>query len=235
MTTMTDVANMASVQFKSFQNFSELTEALVAQWISAIEGATLAGVPACFALAGGSTPAPVYRRLDQALAAHAPCEVKLVATDERWVDDSDAQSNEGLFKQCLALSYRKQWNLVSLKNTARTPEVAIEAINERLHQQIPQKLTAVLLGMGADGHIASLFPGAPTQHDDLACLAAVHPQTRQSRISLALPRLLNTERIWLVITGAEKRQLFERAANGSLPITDLLAQARCNIEVYWCP
>lgn len=226
---------MATLHLNSFNNFAELSDALVKEWLSAIDSAALARLPACFALAGGSTPAPIYRQLDGMLASRDRNGIRLVATDERWVDDNDAQSNEGLFKQCLPLSYGKQWQLVSLKNAARTPEVAIEAISERLKQQLPTAFTAVLLGMGADGHIASLFPGAPTQHDDLNCLAAVHPQTRQSRISLSLPRLLQTEKIWLVITGTEKRQVLENATTSNLPIAALLSEARCNIEVFWCP
>jgi 6-phosphogluconolactonase len=226
---------MNTIKFNSYADFSELSEALLDEWISEIDGATAARLPAYFALAGGSTPAPVYRKLDAMLAARDICNLHLVATDERWVADSDAQSNEGLFKQCMPLSYGKQWQLVSLKNAASTPEVAVEAISERLHQQIPHSFNAVLLGMGTDGHIASLFPGAPTQHDQLDCLAALHPQTRQSRISLSLPRLLNSQKIWLVISGAEKRQLFERASSLSLPISTLFAQAGCTIEVFWCP
>ncbi|MBC7405439.1 MAG: 6-phosphogluconolactonase [Cytophaga sp.] len=226
---------MATLHINSFNHFAELSDALVKEWITTIDTATLAHLPACFALAGGSTPAPIYRKLDQMLGGSDRRGITLIATDERWVDDSDAQSNEGLFKQCLALSYGKQWQLVSLKNAARTPEVAVEAISERLMQRLPTAFSAVLLGMGADGHIASLFPGAPTQHDDLNCLAALNPQTRQSRISLSLPRLLQTEKIWLVITGAEKRQVLENATASNLPITALLRDARCNIEVFWCP
>ena len=226
---------MATLHFNSYSDFTELTEALVAEWLRTIDDATAHRLPASFALAGGSTPSPLYRRLDQMLGSHGAYGIKLIATDERWVDDSDAQSNEGLFKQCLPLTYGKQCQLVSLKNTARSPEVAVEAISDRLSQQIPSQFNAVLLGMGADGHIASLFPGEPTQHDDLNCLAAVHPQTRQSRISLSLPRLLQTEKIWLVISGAEKRQVLETADASNLPIAALLREARCNVEVFWCP
>ncbi|MFZ6798250.1 6-phosphogluconolactonase [Undibacterium sp. Di24W] len=232
---VSNAIGFSDIQFNCFENFSELTTSLVNEWVGLIDTAVTAKCPAAFALAGGSTPAPVYRELDQALAKRAPSDVRLAATDERWVNDNDPQSNEGLFKKCLPLSYGKQWNLVSLKNAANTPEVAMEAINERLHQQIPGRFSAVLLGMGADGHIASLFPGAPTQADGLDCLAAVHPQTHQTRISLSLPRLLQTEKIWLVITGDEKRQVLENALTSNLPITNLLKQAQCKIEVFWCP
>lgn len=225
-----------NMKYHTFDNFAALTEALSQQWLDVIK-TTPNDSNASFALAGGSTPAPVYQRLDQLLSdidGHQP--IKLVATDERWVPDQDTQSNEGLFRRCLSGSaIDKRWKLVSLKNAASNPEVATEAINARLNEQLPQAFSAVLLGMGADGHIASLFPGAPTQHDDLACLAAVHPQTRQSRMSLSLPRLLNTERIWLVITGAEKRQVLDRAKEENLPVASLLRDAGCTIDVFWCP
>ncbi|MFZ6722769.1 6-phosphogluconolactonase [Undibacterium sp. Ji49W] len=224
------------MKYHNFENFAALSEALSQQWLDVIQ-TTPTGSSSSFALAGGSTPAPVYQRLDQLLAdidKHQP--IKLVATDERWVPDQDTQSNEGLFRRCLSASATdKRWQLVSLKNAANTPEVATEAINARLNEQLPQAFSAVLLGMGADGHIASLFPGAPTQHDDLACLAAVHPQTRQSRMSLSLPRLLNTKRIWLVITGAEKRQVLDQAIENNLPVASLLREAGCTIDVFWCP
>lgn len=224
-----------SVQFNQYADFAALTEALVAQWVGLIDSAAAARRPSYFALAGGTTPAPIYRRLDQELAGRDVNNVKLVATDERWVNDADPQSNEGLFKQNLPQSYGKQWQLISLKNAASTPEVAVEAISEHLNRAIPTTFDAILLGMGADGHVASLFPGEPTQHDDLSTLAAWHPQTRQSRISLSLPRLLNTQKTWLVITGEEKRKVFENALNTNLPIAALLRGASTDIEVFWCP
>ena len=223
-----------NMQFHPFDHFSALSEALSQQWLDLIQQAP---GETSFALAGGSTPAPIYQRLDQLLSKTPPSHlVKLVATDERWVADTDAQSNEGLFRRCFPTSATsQQWKLVSLKNSASTPEIAAEAIHTRLTAQCPSPFTAVLLGMGADGHIASLFPGAPTQHDDLSCLAAIHPQTRQSRMSLSLPRLLNTERIWLVITGAEKRQVLETAIAQNLPVASLMRHAGCTIDVFWCP
>ena len=222
------------MNYHTFDNFSALTEALSQQWLHMIETNPQGS---SFALAGGSTPAPIYQRLDTLLAQSSTNNsVSLVATDERWVSDADQQSNEGLFRRCLNQSGQaKRWKLVSLKNASSSPEVATDAIDDRLQTQLPHAFSAVLLGMGADGHIASLFPGAPTQHDQLTCLAAVHPQTRQSRMSLSLPRLLKTERLWLVITGAEKRQVLDNALEGNLPIATLLREATCPIDVFWCP
>ncbi|MBC3929226.1 6-phosphogluconolactonase [Undibacterium sp. CY21W] len=226
---------MSTIRYHDFDDIDTLSADLSQQWLDIIHRAT---TPLSFALAGGTTPAPVYRRLDALLNAsttpHQP--VTLVATDERWVDDDDVQSNEGLFRRCLPLSAAKQhWQLLSLKNTAPTPAAATAAIDARLREQLPQAFSAVLLGMGADGHIASLFPGAPVQQDQRTCLAALHPQTQQSRMSLSLPRLLLTERIWLLMTGAEKRRVLEDAEQQQLPISALLRDAGCPIDVFWCP
>lgn len=223
-----------SIRFHEFGNFSELSNALCRQWLQLIQQA--AGSTS-FALAGGSTPAPIYRQLDQLLQQHTlQHPVKLVATDERWLPDADPQSNEGLFRRCFEHSSRQAgWQLVSLKNSASTPEIAAEAIHQRLQQHLPQPFTAVLLGMGADGHIASLFPGAPTRHDELDCLAAVHPETRQCRMSLSLPRLQNSQRIWLVISGQAKRQVLQQAIAQQLPVAALLQQNAGQLEVFWCP
>jgi 6-phosphogluconolactonase len=226
------------LRLHEYDNFDALRAALLAQWLDVIDR-TPANAGASFALAGGSTPATLYRELDQALAQRdaGPHPIRLVATDERWVIDADAQSNEGLFRRCLAQSNRtaERWQLVSLKNAAATPEVAIEAIGTRLQQQFPDAFSAVLLGMGTDGHIASLFPHHPTGDDQQPCLAALHPQTRQSRISLSLPRLLNTERLWLLITGTDKRRVLEQATNSDLPIGALLRGAQCDVDAFWCP
>lgn len=233
---------MTTMHFHYYDDFTELSTALVKEWLAIIDQANSLrkNQSSSFALAGGSTPAPVYRLLDQGLAQRhlGSNKVKLVATDERWVADADPQSNEGLFQQCMAQSYQKQWQLVSLKNSAATPEAAVEDIDQRLRTQLPANFDAVLLGMGADGHVASLFPGGATQLGEAQCLPALQPQTQQSRMSLSLPRLLQTERIWLVITGAEKRQVLENAlepAQTMLPIAALIQTATCPIDVFWCP
>lgn len=238
MTMQTATHIQSKLALHRFDNFAALSDTIIQNCLSVIDQSALAGTNTYFALAGGSTPAPLYRALDQKLAtrpSNLKSSINFIATDERWVADSDAQSNEGLFKQCMPHSYHKNWNLISLKNSANTPEVAVEEISARINHQIPNSFNAIILGMGTDGHIASLFPNAPIQNEDHACIAAIHPQNKQTRMSLSLPRLLKSNKIYLVITGEEKLKVLESAFESQLPISELLRQATSKIDVFWCP
>lgn len=228
---------MSTLRMHEYPDFDALSAALSAQWLSLIQ----ARPASSFALAGGTTPAPVYRQLDALLAGSAATgKIKLVATDERWVSDADPQSNEGLFRHCLEKSSQANqcWQLVSLKTPDTVPDDAIPAVAKRLAEQLPNAFDAILLGMGADGHIASLFPGSPhllLNNPASLCVPATHPQSGQTRISLSLSRLTHTERIWLLITGREKREVLENAEASNLPISALLREATCPIDVFWSP
>ena len=218
-----------------FTNFSALSDALALKWLNAVID-TPPDQPCSFALAGGTTPAPLYRHFDALYSVADERPIQLLATDERWVPDSDPQSNEGLFRQCFSSS-ANQWSLLSLKNDLPTPFDAVADINMRLQQFCPHPFTAVILGMGADGHIASLFPNAPellVSDPNFSCVAALHPETRQERMSLSFSRVLNSKSIWLVITGHEKRAVLEQAElSHAGPIGALLAAA--HVEVFWSP
>lgn len=222
------------LKINEYPNFSSLSSALTNKWLATITS-TAANQPCSFALAGGTTPAPLYREFDTQFAAASPRSIQLVATDERWVPDANQESNEGLFRRCFVQS-AAHWQLLSLKNNQPDPASAIDDINDRLKKSIDHSFTAIILGMGTDGHIASLFPDAPElliNDESVSCVAATHPQTKQARMSLSFSRLLNTDSIWLVITGEEKRQVLKNAPPLS-PVGALLAAARCDVEVFWC-
>jgi 6-phosphogluconolactonase len=218
-----------------------LFEALASDWMAIIEGGH-AGQTFSFALTGGTTPAPIYRNMAAKLhGSKQPARIKLVAIDERWVPDQDPQSNEGMITSCFRLDEQQSdaCRLVSLKTGQPSPDLALDAIARKLETEFPEPFSMVLLGMGTDGHIASLFPGAGTLDEDggLPCLAAQHPVSGQPRISLSLRRLLDTRRAWVVITGDEKLKVLQDSARSAdqLPIARFLRDAQCDVEVYWSP
>lgn len=227
-----------------YDSKAELYEALVVEWLASVQtedpGETLS-----FALAGGTTPSPIYRIFSaklRKLLVQQPRQVKLVATDERWVPNTDAQSNEGLIVSCFQIEDEADYpcKLVSLKTDDPSPELALHTVSKRLENEFPGSFSAVLLGMGTDGHIASLFPDRTALEEANAgtnCLAARHPATGQERISLSMSRLLNSKRAWLVITGEEKLEVLQDSERGKsqLPIARFLRNALCEIDVYWSP
>ncbi|NKX46154.1 6-phosphogluconolactonase [Roseicyclus persicicus] len=182
---------------------------------------------------GGTTPGPVFDVLsEQALDWDR---VAVVLNDERWVPEDSPRSNTGLLKKRLLVSKASAATLIPLYAEAPAPEDKIGALAEGLAPHLP--LSVLLLGMGADMHTASLFPGA----DNLAAaLAADAPPLMamraegagEPRITLTAPVLTGAMSTHILITGAEKRAAIERAAH--LPVHE--APVRCVLgqaTVHW--
>ncbi|HVJ40095.1 MAG TPA: 6-phosphogluconolactonase [Dongiaceae bacterium] len=194
---------------------------------------------ASFAVPGGSTPGPIFDRL-------ATCDldwphVAVTLTDERWVPTSDTASNEYLLRQRLVSGKAQAVQVIGLHTDAAKPGMALDVVAARL-RQLPLPFDAVMLGMGGDGHFASLFPGMPALAEGLAldgkgnCVASDAPINGQPRISLTLPLLLNTSALLLAIRGVDKLQVIERAKTASpaeLPIAAVLRQARVAVEIHY--
>ncbi len=197
---------------------------------------------ASLALAGGSTPFPIYRRL--AAMELGWSRVSLIPTDERWVQAEHPASNLRAMREAFAAASGVR--LLSLTpiephNSAKAT-FALNALVE-----LANPFDAVLLGMGGDGHFASLFPGASELEAGLrgdAGALVVHPVPLPSeapfaRISLSLERLLNSRRVLLAVTGHAKRAVLDRAQTANepqaLPICAMLHQQRLPLEIHWSP
>lgn len=197
---------------------------------------------ASLALAGGSTPFPIYRRL--AAMDLEWSRVSLIPTDERWVQAEHPASNLRAMREAFAAA--RGVRLLSLTPTEPHKQASASfAMNALV--ELANPFDAVLLGMGGDGHFASLFPGATELEAGLngdAGALAVHPRPLPpeapfARISLSLDRLLNSRRLLLAVSGRVKRAVLDRAQlvnePQALPICAMLHQQRLPLEIHWSP
>ncbi|MGH6986635.1 MAG: 6-phosphogluconolactonase [Caulobacteraceae bacterium] len=194
-----------------------------------------------FIATGGTTPGPTYDRLAKAPLDWA--QITIAPTDERFVDPSRPDSNAHLLRTRLLVGHAAAASFVPLKRHGARPQDDAKAAEPEIAGLLPS--AAMLLGMGPDGHVGSLFPGA---HDLAAHLdldgerlvvgVPVSPdKPKEPRISLTLAAMVKTGLIVILITGEEKRGVVERALGGdaSLPVGAVLSQSRAPVRILWAP
>lgn len=186
-----------------------------------------------FAVPGGTTPGPIF---DALCAADLDWDrVDLMLSDERWVPETSERSNTRLLRGRLLVDRAASATLVPLYAEAETPEEKLDDLIVGLASHLP--LSVLLLGMGADMHTASLFPGADQldralSADAPALLAMRAPGAPEPRITLSAPVLDGAVAKHIVITGAEKRDALERAQSltpQEAPVTAVWSGA----SVHW--
>ena len=171
---------------------------------------------AVLCLPGGSTPVPVFKAL--AAARLEWDRVVVIPSDERWVPPDHPRSNARLIRRNL-IEEGAGAELIELYAEGLDPEAGAAAASARIAPLLP--LSVLLLGMGEDMHVASLFPGAEGL---AAALDAAAPPVLpiraaaadEPRVTLTRPALCSATEGFLMITGPEKREALERAA--SLPV-----------------
>ncbi|MCC5985612.1 MAG: 6-phosphogluconolactonase [Rhodobacteraceae bacterium] len=182
---------------------------------------------------GGTTPGPVFDTLSGVALDWDRVDVLL--NDERWVPEDHPRSNTAMLRQRLFQNHAAAAHLIPLHADAPAPEAALDALAEGVRACLP--LTVALVGMGADMHTASLFPGADNLTAALAAdapplMAMRAPGAPEPRITLTAPALRGAMHLHVLITGAEKRAALERARSlppAEAPIAALLADA----TVHW--
>ena len=191
-------------------------------------------------VSGGKSPVPLFQALSVQPLNWSRVAVTLA--DERWVPPDHSDSNEALVREHLLRGRAATAQLVPLWTGDATPEAAVPAVSAAL-AALPSPFTEVLLGMGEDGHIASLFPGSAELADGLSTMGpalAVHPHhAPHPRLSLSLHALLNSRDLVLMISGPEKRTVLERALEDGpieeLPVRAILRQTAVPVSVFWAP
>jgi len=183
---------------------------------------------------GGRSPGPVYDRLAQ--DALDWTRVVVTLSDERCVPADDPASNARLVRERLFVGRAARAHLLPLWPTPDPAALAALA-----------PFDAVMLGMGEDGHVASLIPGDPGLEDGLTTSDLARPvpaglgKPPVARITLTLSALLQARAIFLLIAGEAKREVVRRAlesghgAGKDLPVARLVSQSRAPVRIFWTP
>ncbi|ABE36439.1 6-phosphogluconolactonase [Paraburkholderia xenovorans LB400] len=186
------------------------------------------------AVSGGSSPRPFLQTLSTQPFDWARIAVTLV--DDRWVAETDSASNARFVREALlqhAASSAVFWPLV---DTAQALDAHVAALNADPARLLPD---IAVLGMGEDGHTASIFADSPEWDDAITTTAhfiAVHPGSAQhARVSLSLSALKRIDHLFLLIAGPRKRDVL-KAATSTLQrnaISQLAHASEAQLNVYW--
>jgi len=195
------------------------------------------------ALAGGSTPAGLYSELarPERTGQLRWGRVHIYFGDERCVPPDDAQSNFRMARETLIEHIPVPAEQVHRIHGEEEPHAAAAAYDELLAETLPQeeggwRMDLILLGLGPDGHTASLFPGTDILGKRKALAAAVFvPKLNGWRISVTLPIINHARHILFLVRGEEKADVAKRAmegmgAAGPLPVQ--LIRPRGTLEWY---
>ncbi len=223
-----------------FENRQAASEAAGAHIVAALERRLGNGPEAALVVSGGTTPVAAFEYLaQQALRWES---VSVLPSDERWVPPEHDDSNEKLVRDTLMTGAAATASFVPLYADDTTAEAFVPELDRRL-AALPSPFACSLLGMGTDGHFASLFPDADALEEGLnpdtreRCVAVRTAASPHPRMSLTLSALLDSDSIVLLVFGDEKMKVLEdaKADEAAYPVSKLLLQDRTPVHVFWAP
>jgi 6-phosphogluconolactonase len=193
-------------------------------------------------VSGGSTPIPLFTRLaGMELPWHR---VTISLVDERWVEPGSPDSNEHLVRAHLLQHQAARARFIPMKTDDATAAGAEERCAAAL-RTIPRPHDCLILGMGNDGHTASLFPGADNLaaatdlYSEKICMAMAPVAAAHQRMTLTLAAILGSRQLFLHLQGDEKKGVLARAMEAGdpreMPIRFILRQETTPLAIYWSP
>ena len=209
----------------------DLADIIAGELTSALEHSDRASL----CVPGGTTPGPIFDTLSGVHLAWDRVDVLL--NDERWVPETSDRSNTALLKRRLVTGNAAGANLIPLFTDVPTPEDGLDGLMPAVDAALP--LDVLVLGMGADMHTASLFPGADQLELGLSdaaptLLAMRAPGAPEPRITLSAKALKSAVSTHILITGAEKREALEKASKLQ-PLEAPISAFLRGSQVHWAP
>jgi 6-phosphogluconolactonase len=231
---------MVEAEWWEYDSLGELADAVAGDVGFIVESAVDARGASLIAVPGGSTGPAIFGKLT---ARKLPWrKVTVIPTDDRLVPMDDERSNvRAIGKAFIPAGAR----VIPIASDIADYKLAGNSADARL-QDFPWPPDLVWLGMGKDGHTASIFPGpdlqealdAPKARRAIGVMPdPLPPEAPVARVTLTRAAILSARTVMITITGEEKRSLLEQAiADGQssrLPIGRVLAEAEQPIDIHW--
>ena len=224
-----------------FDDKAQLATALAKAVAADLRGAIARRGAARLAVSGGTTPRAFLIELSRQTLDWA--HVTVVPVDDRWVAPDHPRSNERLLRETLFQGAAAKAQLLPLRRPTATPEAALlPVLTQVANEALP--LDVVVLGMGDDGHVASLFPDLVRRDIGLQprgrapVLAIRSASAPEPRMTLTLSAIFTAPSLYLHIEGAKKRGVLDDAARdprSKLPIRSVLSGAPVVPMLFWSP
>ncbi|PVZ40692.1 6-phosphogluconolactonase [Pseudomonas sp. CC120222-01a] len=228
----------ATVQVHDLADAKALAATLAHDVAERLRAAIAANGQACVVLSGGRSPVPFLEKLASEQLDWAKVTVSLA--DERWVPVEHADSNAGLLARHLLKGAAAKARFVGLYQQAENLDSAAVDTDQAL-AELPA-IDVLVLGMGDDGHTASLFPNSPNLAEGLdpngkrRCLPMLAPSVPHQRLSMTRSLLASAAFIALSVQGPGKLATLRAALAGNdlseMPIRAFLHDP---LSIYWCP
>jgi len=220
---------------KKFTTLEDAASALAIDIAENINEGISARGHSLLAVSGGNTPKKVFNYLRKQKVDWN--KVTITLTDERWVPNDHPESNEQLVMSHLLNYLSNDISFVPLYGGQATLKDDIKFCESRL-EKLSLPFDAVYLGMGPDGHFASLFPGDETlDNSNSLCVAVEGTNSRLARISLTASAILNARKIYLLFSGEDKLSIYRKAripgSHYEIPIRFVLSQNEVPVMVYY--
>ncbi|MEO8672338.1 MAG: 6-phosphogluconolactonase [Tahibacter sp.] len=238
-----DTSLAARIRNHDWPDSTALAQALAERVADNIRSGIETRGTATIALSGGTTP----KRFLQALSRSDLdwSRLQVTVADERWVTESEIRSNSHLLHSWLFQGPAAAAEFISLYVNNASAQEAVPIVAGRI-AALSMPFDAVVLGMGDDGHFASLFPGADglalalDPHSSATIIAIRAVAAPEPRMSLTLATLLRSRHTYLHIEGESKRSRFAAAIGSAgaaerLPVRALVENLANGLDLYWCP